>query len=81
MKKTSLILISIMILIILGIFVYNTDKTKENVSIENPRVPTYEQGLWDGANGMLKYLYEHNYLTKDSVKIEITELDSVLHSK
>jgi hypothetical protein len=42
---------------------------------------TYEQGLWDGFNRTLKYLEHKNYLTKDTVKIDITEIDSVLHQK
>jgi hypothetical protein len=47
---------------------------------QNPQ-KTYEQGLGDGFNKTVKYLHDKNYLTKDSIKIEIKELDSVLHSK
>jgi hypothetical protein len=50
----------------------------EQVQITNEK--TYEQGLWDGFNQTMKYLDKKGYL-RDTVKVEITTLDSMLHAK
>ncbi len=41
---------------------------------------TYEQGLWDGFNGAFKYL-DYTHQIKDTLHIEITIADSILHAK
>jgi hypothetical protein len=48
--------------------------------VEITETKTYEQGLWDGFNKTMKYLDQIGYI-KDTVHIEITKLDSVLHAK
>lgn len=74
-----------MIIAFLAIAVFQIASKQKNKGLDIEQVrtaedKTYEQGLWDGFNRTLDYLNSKKYLTKDSIKIEITELDSVLHS-
>lgn len=48
--------------------------------VEITETKTYEQGLWDGFNGAFKYL-DYTGQIKDTLHIEITIADSILHAK
>lgn len=74
-----------MVIAFLAIAVFQIASKQKNKGLDIEQVrtaedKTYEQGLWDGFNRTLDYLNSKKYLTKDSIKIKITELDSVLHS-
>ncbi len=83
--RTNRIMIVIMVSVFLAIAVFQIASKQKNGGLDAKQVQTaegktYEQGLWDGFNRTLEYLHSKNYLTKDSIKIEIMEVDSVLHS-
>lgn len=84
MRINRIIMLS-MVIAFLAIAVFQIASKQKNKGLDIEQVrtaedKTYEQGLWDGFNRTLEYLNSKKYLTKDSIKIEITELDSVLHS-
>ena len=83
--RTNKGLFVVVFLAIITIGAYGTFRKKVNGELDEKQVQTvkgktYEQGLWDGFNRTIEYLHSKNYLTKDSIKIEIMEVDSVLHS-
>jgi len=81
------ILIIIMVLVMIGVAVFNvldenTAKVGETITNSSGDLvgKTYEQGLWDGFNRAFIYL-DHTGQIKDSLTIEITIADSILHAK
>ena len=83
-KKISLIVI---ILVMLGAGVYDVYKKKtgsvgETITNSSGDLigNTYEQGLWDGHNLTIQML-KHKGLFNDTIRLRITEIDSVLHNK
>lgn len=78
------IILAFMIIVIFITFGANFILKQKNGGLTTEQVQmtdkTYEQGLWDGFNQTMKYLDKEGYL-KDTVKIEITTLDSMLHAK
>jgi hypothetical protein len=86
MRKQRILMI-IMVLVMLGIGVYNvfdknTAKVGETITSSSGDLigKTYEQGLWDGHNLTIQML-KHKGLFNDTIRLRITEIDSVLHSK
>jgi hypothetical protein len=81
---TKKLIIGFIVLALLSIGIEFINKTKhgglDTKQVEITQQKTYEQGLWDGFNKTMKYLDQIGYI-KDTVHIEITKLDSVLHSK
>jgi hypothetical protein len=84
-NKIKILSVGIMIVTLLAIAGQFLFKEKRNsVSVEQQEISnqkTYEQGLWDGFNRTLEYLNYKGYLIKDTMSVEITEVDSVLHSR
>ena len=78
------LIIGFIVLALLSIGIEFITKQKhgglDTKQVEITQTKTYEQGLWDGFNKTMKYLDQIGYI-KDTVHIEITKLDSVLHSK
>jgi hypothetical protein len=77
------ILIILLFLLKKGIDSQLDKEAKESYqAIEAASAESYERGLWDGFNLTVKYLNDKKYLKdNDTIKIEITELIDVLHSK
>lgn len=81
-KYKIIVILLIMVFLVVGAEVlYKQEKKGATpVQIELIDQKTYEQGLWDGFNRTLEYLNSKGYLINDTMKVEITEVDSVLHS-
>jgi hypothetical protein len=72
-------------IVILGVGAYslydkNTARVGETITSSTGDLigKTYEQGLWDGHNLTIQML-KHKGLFNDTIRIRITEIDSVLH--
>lgn len=80
-KRVGTIIVIFAILALIAMpFIKKANHTRFIDSKIADTTKTYEQGLWDGFNKTMKYLDQIGYI-KDTVHIEITKLDSVLHSK
>jgi hypothetical protein len=80
--KRSIIAISVILIFtfwsLFTIYIYESYDNESYIQIETP---SYEQGLWDGFNGSLKYFNEKDYLKDTSINIEILELKTFLEKK
>jgi hypothetical protein len=79
-RKYPLYIMIVSIAVIGLMFFINKEDKNGKVNMESIPEKTYEQGLWDGFNRTIKYLDKTGYM-KDTLRIEITELDSMLHVK
>lgn len=84
-KRTFLKILMIGIFIVVGaysLYDKNTARVGETITSTSGDLigKTYEQGLWDGFNRAFVYL-DHTGQIKDTLKIEITIADSILHAK
>jgi hypothetical protein len=81
-RRIMIIAMMFAMLAISGIWLTLNEKNggldKEQVQIVETK--TYEQGLWDGFNGAFRYL-DYTGQIKDTLHIEITIADSILHAK
>ena len=86
MEKRRILLV-VIILIMLGAGMYDVFKLYTG-SVEKTIIngsgdligKTYEQGLWDGHNLTIQML-KHKGLFNDTIRLRITEVDSVLHNR
>jgi hypothetical protein len=84
MDRKKVLIAGFIILAIIALGTEFIEKTKngglDTKQVEIVHQQTYEQGLWDGFNRTIEYLDSKGYLIEGKLKIEITEVDSVLHS-
>lgn len=77
-RKYPMYIMIVSIAVIGLMFFINKEDNNGKVVMESIPEKTYEQGLWDGFNRTIKYLDKTGYI-KDTLRIEITEIDSALH--
>jgi hypothetical protein len=84
MDRKKVIIVGFIILAIIALGTEFIGKVKNGglnaEQVQTVQQKTYEQGLWDGFNWTIEYLDSKGYLIDGTLKIEITEVDSVLHS-
>jgi predicted PurR-regulated permease PerM len=79
-RNLAIVIVLIALFAFISIPFINVTRTSTVKNIDSTR--TYEQGLWDGFNGTIKYL-DMKGVIKDTIHInvnEISKIDSILHS-
>jgi hypothetical protein len=80
MNELRKILILVFIFIGICVIAITASIKYENKHSIIPKPKTYEQGLWDGANGAFMYVLRTKQIKDDTLHVEITKLDSILHN-